>query len=207
MTQKLSFDPNDIKHALARAVSNIPDDNPYNEAVDLIIEQCHNKHGAMYITGVGKAGLIATAFAAMIASNNTAAHFMDPVNSGHGDMGRLRENDMLFVVSNSGRTDEVLNTITFAKNKIPNIKIIALTSNPESPIAKQADIVLLTGAPTEVCHLGKTPTSSIIAMEAVYTIVAMGVSRTINLDMNTYQKGHHAGYLGQQATAELKHNG
>jgi arabinose-5-phosphate isomerase len=180
----------------AAAVLNIPVTASYEKAVDLIIEQIHHKKGKLVTSGMGKAGQIASNIATTFSSTGTTAVFLHPSEAQHGDLGVISENDLLLVISNSGKTREIIELIGLSKILVPGIRCIVITGNENSPLAEQADIVLFTGNPQEVCPLGLTPTTSTTAMTVIGDMLVVSVMKKTGFSKEEYAKRHHGGYLG-----------
>ena len=138
----------------AKAILNIPISDQYEKAVSLIVAHVHEKKGKLVTSGMGKAGQIAMNIATTFCSTGIPAVFLHPSEAQHGDLGILQENDVMLVISNSGRTREILELLTLAKRLRPELKFIVITGNNRSELAQKADVCLYTGAPTEVCPLG-----------------------------------------------------
>lgn len=183
----------------ASAILNIPVSEDYNKAIDLIVEQVHGKKGKLVTSGMGKAGQIASNIATTFSSTGTPAIFLHPSEAQHGDLGILQQNDIMLLISNSGKTREIIELITLACNLIPNIKFIVITGNNESPLSQKADVCLYTGNPEEVCALGLTPTTSTTVMTVIGDILVVGVMKRINFSAGDYAKRHHGGYLGDKS--------
>ncbi|MDR2621845.1 MAG: SIS domain-containing protein [Dysgonamonadaceae bacterium] len=179
-----------------RAIQNIPLTDAYNKAVELILEQVHTKRGTLICSGMGKAGQVASNMATTFSSTGTPAVFLHPSEAQHGDLGILRENDLMLLISNSGKTREIIELVTLARNLIPNIKFIVITGNGESDLAKSADVCLLTGNPPEVCPLGLTPTTSTTVMTVIGDLLVAETMKGIDFTAADYAKRHHGGYLG-----------
>ena len=141
----------------AQAVLDIPVTDAYDKAVCLIVEQVHQKKGKLVTSGMGKAGQIAMNIATTFCSTGIPAVFLHPSEAQHGDLGILQENDLLLLISNSGKTREIIELTDLAKVLNPKLKKIVITGNPDSPLAEAADICIATGHPDEVCPLGMTP--------------------------------------------------
>ena len=148
----------------AEAVLNIPVTSGYEEAVTLIVKYVHELGGKLITSGMGKAGQIAMNIATTFSSTGTPAFFLHPSEAQHGDLGIVRDNDIMLLISNSGKTRELLELVELTRGLVPDMKFIVITSNSESSLAKDADVCLLTGAPKEVCPLGLTPTTSTTVM-------------------------------------------
>lgn len=185
--------------AEASAILNIPVSDAYTKAIDLIVEQVNKKKGKLVTSGMGKAGQIAQNIATTFSSTGTPSVFLHPSEAQHGDLGILQENDIVLAISNSGKTREIIELISLAKNLIPGIKFIVITSDPDSLLAQKADVCILTGRPEEVCNLGLTPTTSTTAMTVIGDILVVGTMKRINFSPADYAKRHHGGYLGDKS--------
>jgi Predicted sugar phosphate isomerase involved in capsule formation len=183
----------------ADAVRNIPVNETYEHAVDLINEQVHKSGGTLIISGMGKAGQIAMNIATTFSSTGTPAYFLHPSEAQHGDLGIMRKNDILLILSNSGKTRELEELVILSRGLVSDVKVILITSNPDSPLAKEADVCLLTGAPDEVCPLGLTPTTSTTVMTVIGDMLVVSVMRKIGFTNAEYAKRHHGGYLGEKS--------
>ncbi|MDR0835240.1 MAG: SIS domain-containing protein, partial [Tannerella sp.] len=136
----------ELKSILEReveAVRNIPVTDSYEKAVKLIVEQVHTQGGKLITSGMGKAGQIAMNIATTFSSTGTPAFFLHPSEAQHGDLGIMRENDLLLLISNSGKTRELIELIELARGLVQDVKFIIITSDPESSLAKSADVCLL----------------------------------------------------------------
>jgi arabinose-5-phosphate isomerase len=180
----------------AAAVLNIPVTDAYEKAVNLIIEQVHRKKGKLVTSGMGKAGQIASNIATTFSSTGTPAVFLHPSEAQHGDLGIISENDLLLVISNSGKTREIAELIELSKILVPDIRCIVITGSEDSPLAEQADVALFTGNPKEVCILGLTPTTSTTVMTVIGDMLVISVMERIGFTREEYAKRHHGGYLG-----------
>ncbi|MCR5298798.1 MAG: SIS domain-containing protein [Paludibacteraceae bacterium] len=183
----------------AKAVLSLPITDQYQKAIDLIVEQVNHKGGKLVASGMGKAGQIAMNISTTFSSTGTPSVFLHPSEAQHGDLGLLQENDILLVVSNSGKTREIIELIQLARGLKPDIKFILITGNPNGELVKDADAVLLTGNPPEVCALGLAPTTSTTMMTVIGDILVVGTMKQIHFSYEEYAKRHHGGYLGQKS--------
>lgn len=188
----------------SEAVRNIPVSEAYDNAVKLIVEQVHKKGGKLITSGMGKAGQIAMNIATTFSSTGTPAFFLHPSEAQHGDLGIIRENDIMLLISNSGKTRELVELTSLTLGLAPNMQFIVITSNPESALAKEATICLPTGAPAEVCPLGLTPTTSTTVMTVIGDILVVGTMKEIEFTNKEYAKRHHGGYLGDKSREQSK---
>lgn len=189
----------EILDAESRAISQIPYTPDYDRAISLIIEHVHRRHGKLVTAGMGKAGQIALNIATTFSSTGTPAVNLHPSEAQHGDLGVLQPDDILLLVSNSGRTCEIIDLIALSKNLYPTIPIIVITGNPDSQLAKLADATLLTAPAPEVCPLGLTPTTSTTMMTVIGDILVVNVMRLTDFTKEQYALRHHGGYLGSKS--------
>ena len=134
----------------AQAVLNIPITDAYEKAVELIVEQIHRKKGKLVTTGMGKAGQIAMNIATTFCSTGIPAVFLHPSEAQHGDLGILQENDLLLLISNSGKTREIVELTQLAHNLNPKLKYIVITGNADSPLATPYIYIFITFAPKKL---------------------------------------------------------
>lgn len=191
-----------IKQLIARevaAIQNIPIDGSIAGVVNLIHRQVHERSGKVVISGIGKAGQIGINIATTLSSTGTPAIFLHPSEAQHGDLGVLQPNDVMLLISNSGKTREILELVQLTRNLYPEINIIALCGQQESPLADHAHHLLYTGDPKEICPLGLTPTTSTTVMTVVGDILIVLLMEKIGFTREEYAKRHHSGYLGDKA--------
>ncbi|HEX2919547.1 MAG TPA: SIS domain-containing protein [Bacteroidales bacterium] len=183
----------------AEAIKNIPVSENYEKAVEIIYKQVHGKNGKLVTSGMGKAGQIAHNIATTFSSTGTPAIFLHPSEAQHGDLGILQSNDVILAISNSGKTREIIELIDLKNNLYPDIPVIVITSNENSPLAEKADCFLLTGAPPEVCALGLTPTTSTTVMTVIGDALVVMLMEKIGFSARDYAHRHHGGYLGTKS--------
>ena len=164
------------------AVLNIPITDAYERAVGLIVEQIHHRKGKLVTSGMGKAGQIAMNIATTFCSTGIPSVFLHPSEAQHGDLGILQENDLLLLISNSGKTREIVELTQLARNLNPDLKFIVIT-----------------GKPDEVCALGMTPTTSTTVMTVIGDILVVQVMKKTGFTIEDYSKRHHGGYLGEKS--------
>jgi arabinose-5-phosphate isomerase len=150
--------------------------------------------GSVIVTGMGKAGIIGQKISSTMASTGTPSHFLHPAEAVHGDSGRLRKNDVVLALSFGGETDEILRFINIVKQL--EIKLISITGNNNSRLAKYSDIVLCMGKLEEACPLGVAPSVSTTCMLAVGDALALMVMKARNFSVEEYARFHPAGSLG-----------
>ena len=192
-----------IEHE-AQAILNIPVGDGMEKAVELIYTQVHKNKGKLVTSGMGKAGQIALNIATTFSSTGTPAVFLHPSESQHGDLGVLQENDVLLVISNSGKTREIIELIDLAENLYEGLPLIVISSNPEGILAKAADAFIYTGNPTEVCPLGLSPTTSTTVMTVIGDALVVSMMNKIGFTNEDYAKRHHGGYLGDKSRSQAR---
>lgn len=180
-------------------IRNIPIDASIQRAVDMIHDLVHVRGGKVVVAGLGKAGQIGHTIATTLSSTGTPAIFLHPAEAQHGDLGILQRNDLLFLISNSGKTREILELIPLARRLHPGLPVIALTGHPENELGTNVDLCLSTGHPKEVCPLGLTPTTSTTVMTVFGDILVVLLMKKIGFTRADYAMRHHSGYLGQKS--------
>jgi arabinose-5-phosphate isomerase len=157
-------------------------------------EMIYNCTGSCIVSGIGKAGIIGQKISATLASTGTPSHFLHPAEAVHGDLGRLRKNDIVMVLSYGGETDEILRLINLVKQL--QIKLIAITGDTESTLSKHSDVVLCMGELNEACPLGVAPSVSTACMLAIGDALAFTVMKARNFSVEDYVRFHPGGSLG-----------
>jgi arabinose-5-phosphate isomerase len=152
--------------------------------------------GKVVLTGVGKSGIIARKVASTMMSIGTPAIFMHPVDGLHGDLGSIMSEDAAIIITNSGKTTEVINLIPSLK--VLKIPIITITSDKDSPVARASDVVLRCSVSREACTLGLAPTASTTAQLALGDAIAVVVSKIKGFDKDSFRVLHPAGEIGKQ---------
>jgi len=188
----------DILAAESKAIAEIPYSEDYDRAIELIVDRVHRKGGKLVTAGMGKAGQIALNIATTFSSTGIPAVNLHPSEAQHGDLGVLQPGDVMLLISNSGRTCEIVSLVELAKNLYP-LPIIVITGNPDSPLAKLADATLVTAPAAEVCPLGLTPTTSTTMMTVIGDILVVNVMQLTGFTKADYAKRHHGGYLGEKS--------
>lgn len=198
----------EVKHILneeANAIKNIPVTDSFGKAIDIIYEHVHARGGKLITSGMGKAGQIALNIATTFSSTGTPAVFLHPSEAQHGDLGVVQKNDILFMISNSGKTMEIIDLVKLTNQLVPGIPLIVITGNPDGALCTMANVVIFTGNPPEVCPLGMSPTTSTTTMTVIGDVLVVLMMKRINFSHADYAKRHHGGYLGERSrTASLK---
>jgi arabinose-5-phosphate isomerase len=186
----------------AKAITNIPVTDAYARALDAIYQAVHCRGGKVVVSGMGKAGQIAIGVATTFSSTGTPAVWLHPAEAQHGDLGIVCKNDILLIISNSGKTREIVELVSLAKNLWAHIPIIVITGNPAAELAQLADVCIETGKPDEVCVLGLSPTTSTTVMSVIGDALVVQMMKRIGFSREDYALRHHGGYLGQKSRGE-----
>ncbi len=158
--------------------------------------------GRVITTGMGKAGHIARKVAATLASTGTPSNFMHPAEAVHGDLGMLRREDLVLAFSYRGQTVEVLRLIPYIRHI--GAPLIAVTSNPESELAGQAEVTLRININHEACPLNLAPTASTTAMVALGDTLALVLLEARGFEPDDYAIRHPHGSLGRRLLTKVK---
>ncbi len=188
----------------AQAILDIPVSDAYDRAVELIVEHVNRRGGKLITSGMGKAGQIAMNISTTFSSTGTPSVFMHPSEAQHGDLGVIQRHDLLLLLSNSGKTREILELIELARVLNPEIPIIVITGDADSILAQTGDVTLWTGGAPEVCPLGLTPTTSTTMMTVIVDVLVVSTMKAIGFSTEDYAKRHHGGYLGHKSREAIK---
>ncbi len=189
----------------ANAISHLVDGlgEDFAAAIDSVVA-CT---GRVVWTGMGKSGIICRKLAATMSSTGTPSLFLHPAEAIHGDLGMVTESDLVLAISNSGATDEILRLLEILRRQ--GIKLIAMTSYPESPLAKAADLHLDLGVRNEACPLNLAPTASTTASLALGDALALSVAVRKGFREEDFARFHPGGKLGKKflKVRDLMHSG
>jgi arabinose-5-phosphate isomerase len=170
----------------------------FQKAVELIIKS----KGRVVVSGMGKTGIIAQKFSATLASTGTPSLFLHTAEAIHGDLGRVTPGDIVIILSNSGSTDEMKQFLPLLK-KI-GCKVIALTGNTKSILAKYSDVVLDVSVKKEACPLGLAPTASTTATLAMTDALAICLLELKGFKENDFAFFHPGGALGRRLLLKVE---
>ena len=157
-------------------------------------EMMYTCGGSCIVSGIGKAGIIGQKISATLASTGTPSHFLHPAEAVHGDLGRLRQDDIVIVLSYGGETDEITRLINLVKQL--GIRLMAITSDWESTLARYSDVVLCMGKVSEACPLGVAPSVSTTCMLTIGDALAFTVMKARHFSVEDYVRFHPGGSLG-----------
>ncbi len=179
-------------------------DQSFNRACEMLLA-CE---GRIVVTGMGKSGHIGKKIAATLASTGSPAFFMHPGEASHGDLGMITSSDLLIALANSGETSEIILLLPLLKRL--GIPLITLTGNPQSTLARTADINLDVSVDKEACPMGLAPTSSTTAALAMGDALAIAVLQARGFTEEDFALSHPGGNLGRRLllrVSDIMHSG
>jgi len=182
--------------AITRLIDRIGE--PFASACALILA-CQ---GRVVVSGMGKSGHIARKLAATLASTGTPAFFVHPAEASHGDLGMVTREDVFIALSNSGRTDELLAILTPVRRQ--GARLIAMTGDAESPLARAADVHLDARVDKEACPLNLAPTASTTAALALGDALAVALLDARGFGAEDFARSHPGGSLGRRLLTHVR---
>jgi arabinose-5-phosphate isomerase len=183
----------DALHALSARL-----DAGFSDAVRLILA-CT---GRVVVSGMGKSGHIGGKIAATLASTGTPAFFMHPGEASHGDLGMIAPNDVVLALSNSGESNEIVSIVPLIKRR--GAKLIAMTGNPDSTMAREADVHLNAAVDKEACPLNLAPTASTTAALALGDALAVALLDARGFSADDFARTHPGGSLGRRLLIHVR---
>ncbi|MGH8618412.1 MAG: KpsF/GutQ family sugar-phosphate isomerase [Burkholderiales bacterium] len=173
-------------------------DAGFSGAVDLILA-CR---GRVIVSGIGKSGHVARKIASTMASTGTPAYFVHPAEASHGDLGMVTRDDAFIALSNSGESGELLAIVPLIKRS--GAKLIAMTGNAASTLAREADVHLYAGAEKEACPLNLAPTASTTAALALGDALAVALMEAKGFTRDEFAASHPGGSLGRRLLTHVR---
>ena len=173
-------------------------DASFTKAVN-IIYKCR---GRVVVSGMGKAGIIAQKFSATLSSTGTPSLWVHPAEAAHGDLGRITSQDVVVILSYSGHTEEIKRLLPILKRI--GTKIISLTGNKNSPLAKYSHVVLDVSVKKEACPLGLAPTTSTTVMLALCDALSVCIQQLRGFKEEDFALFHPAGSLGKKLLLKVE---
>lgn len=164
----------------------------FARAVELILK----RHGRVIVTGVGKSGHIGRKLAATLASTGTPAYFVHAAEAAHGDLGMITPEDVVIALSNSGTSAELLTIVPMVKRQ--GARLVSITGNPDSPLAREADVHLDAMVAEEACPLNLAPTASTTAALALGDALAVALLDARGFAAEDFARSHPGGALGRR---------
>jgi len=187
----------DIEADALRALSTRLDSG-FPDAVELILA-CS---GRVVVSGMGKSGHVGGKIAATLASTGTPAFFMHPGEASHGDLGMIAPNDVVLALSNSGESNEIVSIVPLIKRR--GAKLIAMTGNPDSTMAREADVHLNAAVDKEACPLNLAPTASTTAALALGDALAVALLDARGFSADDFARTHPGGSLGRRLLIHVR---
>lgn len=172
---------------------------------DAFVSACEhvlNCNGHLIVTGMGKSGHVGHKLAATLASTGTPAFFVHPAEASHGDLGMIKRDDLIVALSNSGETAEIIALLPVIKRL--GVTLIAMTGQPESSLARHADIHLDTSVDREACPLGLAPTASTAAQLAMGDALAIALLDARGFTAEDFALSHPGGALGKKLLLHIR---
>jgi arabinose-5-phosphate isomerase len=161
------------------------------------LELIANRGGRVVVSGIGKSGHIARKIASTMASTGTPAYFVHPAEASHGDLGMIESGDVFIAISYSGASDELLDIVPLVKRR--GAKLIAITGNAQSALAREADVHLDARVAQEACPLNLAPTASTTAALALGDALAVALLERRGFSSDDFARSHPKGRLPRQA--------
>jgi arabinose-5-phosphate isomerase len=183
-------------------------DERFLTALRLIQACLDGERGRVIVSGIGKSGHIARKIASTMASTGTPAYFVHPAEASHGDLGMIRAEDVFIGISNSGESAELLRILPAIKRE--GAKLVAITGNAESALAREADVHLDAGVAKEACPLNLSPTASTTAALALGDALAIALLDARGFSAADFARSHPGGPLHREAlkhVADVMHSG
>lgn len=187
-----------------KALADALDEN-FANAVDAIHAMKGEGRARLIVAGIGKSGHVAKKITATLASTGTPAHFVHPNEASHGDLGMIKQGDVVLLLSNSGGSAELSDLIHYTRRF--DITLIAMTSKADSPLGQHADILLLLPQAKEACPIGLAPTTSTTMQLALGDALAVALLDKMGLTPEDFRVFHPGGKLGQKllTVADIMH--
>ncbi|HCP17952.1 MAG TPA: KpsF/GutQ family sugar-phosphate isomerase [Alphaproteobacteria bacterium] len=183
------------KNAIDRLVQRM--DKHFDKAVDMMLEAS----GQVIVCGMGKSGLFGQKISSTLASTGTPSIFLHPAEAIHGDLGRVRANDVLVLISNSGETEEIIRLLpAFERIGLPSI---IFTGNLKSSLAKHSDVVLDISVDREACPLNLAPTTSGLTTLVMGDALAIALMEKRGFKVEDFAATHPGGALGKRLLARV----
>ncbi len=158
--------------------------------------------GRVVVTGMGKSGHVGRKIAATLASTGTPAMFVHPAEASHGDLGMIKPVDLVLAISNGGESDEISAILPVLKRQ--GVPLVAMTGNPQSTLARHADILLDSGVEKEACPLNLAPTASTTAQLALGDALAVALLDARGFKPEDFARSHPGGALGRQLLTHVE---
>lgn len=167
-----------------------------------LVEEVLTCKGVVFFTGIGKSGFIAQKIASTMMSTGTKASFLSPIDALHGDLGMISKLDLAVILSKSGETDELLELLPFVRSR--GARLVAITSNPQSRLAKGVDFSIALPCPSELCPFDLAPTISTEVQLLFGDVLTIAVMRAKGFTLDQYAANHPGGRIGRRASLKVR---
>ena len=190
----------DIELAALRAVRGQLDD-AFDRAVELVVDTLQRR-GKLVVIGIGKSGNIGRKIAATLTSTGSTSVVLNSVDALHGDIGVINDGDLVFALSYSGESEELVSLLPALKRF--SVKLVSLTGSPKSTLARHSDVLLNVRVPKEACPFNLAPTASTTAMLVMGDALAMAVLQARGFRQQDFAKHHPAGAIGRALLLQVR---
>lgn len=170
--------------------------------MESLVEIMLKNQGMVFVTGVGKSGLIAKKIAQTMTSTGTKSLYISPLDALHGDIGIVTDKDIFILLSKSGESDELLNLVPILRNK--QVKTVAVVSNVSSRLAKACDVIIDLPCKNELCPFDMAPTISTTVQMIFGDVLAIALMRQRNFSKDQFAENHPAGRIGRRINLKVK---
>lgn len=170
--------------------------------IQAVLDVVLKSQGVAFFTGVGKSGLIAKKVAQTMTSTGTKSLYISPLDALHGDIGIVTSQDIFFLISKSGESDELLNLLPILRSK--QVKTIAVVSNSKSRLAKGCDMIIHLPCESELCPFNMAPTISTTIQMIFGDVLAIALMRKRNFSQGQFVENHPAGRIGKRINLKVQ---
>jgi arabinose-5-phosphate isomerase len=171
-------------------------------ACENLLRETLECEGVLFFTGIGKSGFIAQKIAATMQSTGTKAFFLPPIDALHGDLGMVSKKDLVFILSKSGETEELLQLLPFIRNK--GASIICVTSNLHGRLARAADRVVFLPCENELCPHDLAPTISTVIQLLFGDVLAIALMELRGFSVDQFAENHPGGRIGRRSSLRVR---
>ena len=168
----------------------------------MVVDHLLSCRGTVFLTGVGKSGIIAKKIAMTMNSCGVKAGFLSPLNALHGDIGIVSAGDTVLLLSKSGEAEELLSLCPTLRNK--GASLVAVVSQENSRLAKACDLTIILPVAKELCPFDLAPTTSTVVQLLFGDLVAIALMRAKNVSIDSFVLNHPAGQIGKRLTLKVK---
>lgn len=172
------------------------------EKVEAFFLELQKVGGVLFVTGIGKSGIISQKIAATLMSTGTRSYFLSPIDALHGDLGMVSNEDAVLILSKSGETEELLHLVPHIRNK--GAKIFAITSNAKSRLSSASDYPIELPCDAELCPFDLAPTISTTAQLLFGDLLAIALMKKNGFSARDFTQNHPGGFLGKRSHLRVR---